>query len=255
MKDIYILIISFFIYSFLGWIWESVILCLAKGSKPINRGFLNGPVIPIYGFGAIFIIILLQRNHINYPYFSLMIESGVLACVLEYITSYVMEKLFHKRWWDYTKRPFNVNGRICLEGFICFGIFGTVVIKWIQPFLDRKIAVYNETLLLILCTVMLTLFVADICSTIIGLAKLDERIIELQEILETEGDKYFLQFQKYHNELIKNSLVIKRILEEKESNSEHINLMKKHSKYVEKRLLKAFPFIINKNKEDIEDEH
>lgn len=248
MIELNILIISFFIYGFCGWLWESFVLPFARGTKPINSGFLNGPVIPIYGFGAIFMVLLLERNNVKYPLFSLFIESGVLACVLEYITSFMMEKMFHRRWWDYTRRPFNVNGRICLEGFACFGFFGTVVVEWIQPMLDQKIGVYNNMTLVILSTILLTLLSVDTISTVIGLAKLDERIIELQSIIESEGEKYYEHLQKYRNDAIKKSYLVKWIIDRNDWNSDKIKKFREHSKYVERRLLKAFPFIIKKDK-------
>ena len=104
-------------------------------SKTYNRGFLNGPWIPIYGFGAMLVIVLFDIQQVNYPIYTLFISGGVVACLLEYITSYVMEKLFHRRWWDYSQKAFNLNGRVCLEGFICFGLFSVVAIDYCSAFL------------------------------------------------------------------------------------------------------------------------
>lgn len=246
MKELYVLILSFFLYGFFGWIWESIILQLAKGCKIVNRGFLNGPIIPIYGFGAILIIVLLQRGHVEYPIFSLFIESGVLACLLEYLTSYVMEKLFKRRWWDYSKRPFNLNGRICLEGFVCFGAFGVVVDAIIQPYFDSKLFVYKETVLLVASTVLITLFISDLITTLIGMAKLDERIEELQLILDKEGDKYFEKYKEYRNEKLRQYYVVKEIFDRHKESSESILALRKHSRFVERRMLKAFPHIVKK---------
>ena len=139
-----ILVVSFFIYCLMGWIWESIILPLSRHQKPYNRGFLNGPWIPIYGFGAMLVIVLFDIQQVNYPIYTLFISGGVVACLLEYITSYVMEKLFHRRWWDYSQKAFNLNGRVCLEGFICFGLFSVVAIDYVQPFFTSKLLLVDE---------------------------------------------------------------------------------------------------------------
>ena len=100
------------IYSIIGWIYEST-LCSITNKKLINRGFLNGPYCPIYGSGAILVILILGR--IKNPVL-LFFLGALVTCSLEYLTSYVMEKLFHARWWDYSQRKFNINGRVCLIG-------------------------------------------------------------------------------------------------------------------------------------------
>ena len=123
----------------MGWVWESIILPLARKEVPYNRGFLNGPWIPIYGFGAMLVIILFDIHQISYPIHVLFLSSGVVACLLEYLTSFVMEKLFHRRWWDYSQKSFNINGRVCLEGFLCFGLFSVVAINYIQPFFTKEL--------------------------------------------------------------------------------------------------------------------
>ena len=109
--DIRIIFLLFLMYSFVGWSLEVIGKLLEKG-KFVNRGFLVGPYCPIYGVGSILMIILLNR-YINDPP-TLFIMSILLFSVLEYSTSYFMEKIFKIRWWDYTRRKFNINGRICL---------------------------------------------------------------------------------------------------------------------------------------------
>ena len=97
-----ILVISFYLYCFFGWVWESFVLPLSRKQLPYNRGFLYGPWIPIYGFGAILVIVLFDIRHVNYPFYVLVLGGGVVSCLLEYITSFIMEELFHRRWWDYS---------------------------------------------------------------------------------------------------------------------------------------------------------
>ena len=121
----------FMIYSFLGWCLE-VTCKLIEYKRFINRGFMIGPYCPIYGWGAIAITFLLYRY--SYDPLVLFVMTTVTCCVLEYLTSYFMEKLFKARWWDYSRRKFNINGRVCLGTSIPFGIFGLVLTYIVNPF-------------------------------------------------------------------------------------------------------------------------
>ena len=107
------------IYSFLGWIVECTYCVLGTGVW-INRGFLYGPFIPIYGFGAV--LVLGAINYLPNNIFIIFLGSIIITSILEYLTSYLMELFFHTRWWDYSELPFNLNGRICLLNSLLFGI-------------------------------------------------------------------------------------------------------------------------------------
>ena len=115
----------FFIYSFLGWLMESVGDSIKK-KKFINRGFLIGPYCPIYGTGVLLITILLRKY--NDDIWITFFMSLLICGTLEYMTSYIMEKIFKARWWDYSHRKFNVNGRICLGTMIPFGILAIIIV-------------------------------------------------------------------------------------------------------------------------------
>lgn len=121
----------FIIYSFLGWAME--VTCKSIEYKRfINRGFLIGPYCPIYGWGAILITKVLYRYSNDYLVMFIM---TILTCgILEYLTSYAMEKLFKARWWDYSKKSFNINGRVCLSTIIPFGILGLFITYITNPF-------------------------------------------------------------------------------------------------------------------------
>ena len=112
-----IIFLSFIFYSFIGWLYESALVTYVQKRTFINRGFFLGPYCPIYGAGAVFCYLLLKD--ISNPII-LFIMAAIVCCTLEYFTSYVMEKLFHARWWDYSNLPFNINGRVCLAGAILF---------------------------------------------------------------------------------------------------------------------------------------
>ena len=140
----------FIVYSFLGWSME-VIGKLIEKHKFINRGFLIGPLCPIYGFGCIIIYFLLNRYSNNV--FILFVASIFVCSVLEYFTSYFMEKIFKTRWWDYTRRKFNLNGRICLETMIPFGILGCVMILVLNPIVFSFLKLFSKNILASTCII------------------------------------------------------------------------------------------------------
>ena len=151
-------IILFFAFSFLGWLME-VMMVILKERKIVNRGFLIGPCCPIYGFGGLIMTLLLQ-NIKNNPIL-LFLLSLLICSVLEYGTSYVMEKLFHARWWDYSNRKFNINGRICLTNMIAFGLLGCLIIYILDPIYFEKIKYLSTQILNIICIILLALFLID----------------------------------------------------------------------------------------------
>ena len=151
-------IVLFFIYSFAGWIMESI-LETARKKKFVNRGFLIGPYCPIYGAGVLLITILLDKY--NDDIFITFFMSLLICGTLEYTTSYIMEKIFKARWWDYSYRKFNINGRICLETLIPFGIAGTFIIFVANPFLLKYINMIPNIVMNIFSIIFLIIFVID----------------------------------------------------------------------------------------------
>lgn len=155
----------FIIYSFLGWVME-VVGKLIEKHKFINRGFLVGPVCSIYGWGCILIYFLLYKYQDNL--FVLFVLSIFICSILEYFTSYFMEKIFKTRWWDYTRRKFNLNGRICLETMIPFGILGCLVIRVINPIIFSLLNNLTTNTLEFLAIVIFVIYIIDnIISTCI----------------------------------------------------------------------------------------
>ena len=170
IKELFIL---FMLYSFIGWVIEMVDRTIID-KKIVNRGFLIGPYCPIYGFGAILMIILLQR-YINEP-ITLFFMSIIIFSILEYTTSYIMEKLFKARWWDYSNNRFNINGRVCLETMIPFGFAGLIAMYVVNPMLVRclertpdiilKIAFIFLSITLIIDIFLSTSIMANVTKTI-----------------------------------------------------------------------------------------
>lgn len=149
----------FIIYAVAGWICE-VTLQLIQKHKLADRGFLIGPYCPIYGCGAILITLCLTPFN-EHP-IGLFILAMVLCGSLEYATSFIMEKAFNARWWDYSNMRFNINGRICLETLVPFGIAGLLIIYVFNPFLISMIGLMGENVLNITSIAILVIFVADV---------------------------------------------------------------------------------------------
>lgn len=158
MKQIMIYFLLFIIYATLGWLIE-VIGKLIEKKRFINRGFLIGPYCPIYGFGALAITFLLKKYTDDIVALFVM---AILVCgILEYLTSYFMEKIFHARWWDYSTKKFNINGRVCLNTIIPFGLLGCFIMYVSNPFLLKILNALPDLALYILSIALFIIFIID----------------------------------------------------------------------------------------------
>lgn len=157
--SISIYFLYFVIIAICGWIME-ITLQLFEKHKFADRGFLIGPYCPIYGVGALFITFWLTGLK-EHPV-ALFCVAIIICGILEYLTSYVMEKLFHARWWDYSNNKYNINGRICLETIIPFGILGMVLIYIVNPFIFNNLSKINSNILNIIAIIIASIFVIDI---------------------------------------------------------------------------------------------
>lgn len=148
----------FFIFSIAGWLMECTLSVIQK-HKFINRGFLIGPYCPIYGVGVVSVQLLIGSLAKNIP---LIFILGTLICgILEYLTSFLMEKIFHARWWDYSQKKFNLNGRICLETLLPFGILSTVIICFVNPWILGKLHLIPTNILNYLTAGILIIYLID----------------------------------------------------------------------------------------------
>ena len=184
--DIKIYFLLFIIYAVIGWCME-VICKLIQYKRFIDRGFLIGPYCPIYGVGALLITFLL--NKYTQDPVVLFVMAVVVCGILEYLTSYFMEKIYHARWWDYSNKKFNINGRICLSNLIAFGILGMFIMYISNPFLIGQLEKLTTTWLNIAFWTILAIFVTDnILSGIINNSiktttkQLGERMDNTEEI-------------------------------------------------------------------------
>ena len=126
----YPLLWLFFIYAFLGWCTE-VSYAALKSGRFVNRGFLNGPVCPVYGFGMVIVLWVLEPLRGNL--LLLFLGSVALTSLLEWLTGFALERLFHQRWWDYSQEPFNLGGYICLRFSAAWGLACLFVVKLVHP--------------------------------------------------------------------------------------------------------------------------
>lgn len=158
-------ILMFFTFSGIGWVWE-VILHIIEDGMIINRGVLTGPWLPIYGFGGVFILVLLKEFRAK-PFTSFWMI--VLLCgVLEYVTSLGLELLFGIRWWDYSDMLIHIQGRVCVEGLLIFGLGGLLIIYVVAPKLDNLFQRISGEFRAILCSILIFMFVADMVRSYIA---------------------------------------------------------------------------------------
>ena len=179
------LFLWFLLYAFIGWVYESVLVSVSE-RRWVNRGFLNGPLCPIYGCGAVLAIVLLHdfTNPIE-----IFLISSFGASILEYITSWGMEKLFHARWWDYSHYRFNIQGRICLLGAIVFGFGGVLIIDVVQPQVERLTAMIPLLAVHMICAVAAIVVIIDTIVTVVGIVGLSERLAKFSEAVQERAEK------------------------------------------------------------------
>ena len=151
-------VLYFIIYSFIGWLLE--VLCkFIDDKKFVNRGFLLGPICPIYGYGVVLIVLLMGSN--DNDLLSIFLKSIFICSVLEYFTSFIMERLFKARWWDYSQKRFNINGRICLETMLPFGLGATIILYSVHPKIIYLVNLLSYKVKVILAISLLVSYLVD----------------------------------------------------------------------------------------------
>ena len=175
----------FFIYAFLGWCTEVSYAALTTG-RFVNRGFLNGPLCPIYGFGAVLVLTCLEP--IKGDGILLFLSSMLLTSLLELITGFVLEKLFRQHWWDYSNEPFNLCGYICLRFSILWGLACTFVAYLIHPTVLLMIHLIPHTLGIVLLCTLCTAISTDLIATIRTITRLNHQLSQIDELAEKIRD-------------------------------------------------------------------
>lgn len=228
----------FLIYSAVGWAYETA-LCSAQERKFVNRGFLNGPLCPVYGFGAVALIFCL-RGIENIP--ALFVAGAVLTCTVEYITSYVLERSFGARWWDYSHMRFHLHGRICLLGAVVFGAFSVVLLRWLHPVVSGLTDRLSDMAVLLLSAALFAGVAFDTYMTVSHLINLNSRLREIQQALNE-----FIEQSKKQRAELKLALQegiergMERSFEKSRAFSERVSELLGRRSIQDKRLMRAFP--------------
>lgn len=175
----YLLLWIFFVYAFLGWCTEVSFAALTSG-RFVNRGFLNGPVCPIYGVGVVIVLFFLDPLRGNT--FLLFLGSVLLTSLLEWVTGFVLEKIFHQRWWDYSNEPFNLGGYICLRFSIAWGLACLFVVEIIHPSILWLIHLIPHTLGLVLLALFSAGMLVDLAATVRTIARMNRQLTQLDEL-------------------------------------------------------------------------
>ena len=179
--NFYELVWIFIIYAFIGWGTEVSYAALDRGIF-VNRGFLNGPYCPIYGCGVVIVVAVLTPLKENL--LILFIGSFLLTSILEYITGYLLEKVFHNQWWDYSDKPFNIHGYVCLKFSIYWGLACTFIMDVLHPIIYKGITLMPHIPGVILLCIIMTVFFVDCGITVATILKFNKRLKVMDEMAE-----------------------------------------------------------------------
>lgn len=171
----------FMIYAVIGWCTEVSYAALDTG-KFVNRGFLNGPYCPIYGCGVLLVVVILTplKENLLILYFG----SVILTSVIEFLTGYLLEKVFHNKWWDYSDKPYNIKGYICLKFSLFWGFACTFIMLIIHPIIYGVIQIVPYILGLIVLCIILLFFAIDCGITVATILKFNQRLKMMNEIAQ-----------------------------------------------------------------------
>lgn len=276
--SLYFLMLCFFTYGFLGWCTE-VAFAACKTKKFVNRGFLNGPICPIYGVGVSTVILLLEPYKENL--ILLYVSSVIIVTLLEGVTGVAMDKIFHNKWWDYSNMPLNIGGYVCLMFSLIWGVACVLIVKGIHPLIFRGMQILPTWLGIVLIVLLGGALVADLYVTASGIIKLNRRMEsmekiakELREISEQLGEEIYkntiLAVEKQENFMDKTQEVSQEWKDKTQEVSqewkdktqvasaeirERVSLLKKRytelsgrkGNQIGERLLKAFPKMQSRN--------
>ena len=237
------IITYFLIYSFLGWVMESIFRSICE-KKLINTGFLRGPFCPIYGIGAIIMIALLSQFEKSIVL--LFFISLIILTLWEYIVGVLLEKLFKTKYWDYSDHKFNFQGRICLTNSIYWGFLGVAFVKYIHPFIESYIEKIDVNILKYIVLIFSIIFLVDTITTIIKVKNIQttlDKIEKLNKEIKEKIKELSSMAKAKETEKIKANESIQELIE---------NLKKKRNRTILRlyknvyRLKKAFPAINTK---------
>lgn len=180
--SLYQILAFFLIYSCLGWCLEVIYAAVSTGQL-VNRGFLNGPVCPIYGFGMV--IVLFALTPLSHSLLLLYLGGVILPSALELVGGWALYKLYHTRWWDYSDYPFNIGGYICLEFSLLWGVGTLIVMKLVHPIIADAVAFIPPLVGLILMFLLYVLYAADTIATAFAASDLARDLDALEKVADS----------------------------------------------------------------------
>ena len=238
LTELYYFALSFFVYGFLGWCTE-VAYAAAKQGKFVIRGFLNGPICPVYGIGVGVVVQFLTPVENNLVL--LYISSTILVTVIEGLTGFLLEKIFHNKWWDYSEQPLNIGGYVCVLFSLIWGVFCVLIVKVIHPLIDKVLTMIPFVLGIVVMVCLAAGLLADLYVTASGILKMNRRLeamekiaAELKELSDKVGENIY-----------ENVMEGMEFREEKKARMEELKAkyeeMAENRTKVGERLVKAFP--------------
>lgn len=191
--DVYHLLNWLIIYSFFGWVWETCYVSVKSG-KFVNRGFINGPLCTIYGFGAVSVYAILRPFSDNILY--LYVGGVVVATALEYVTAVLMESIFHTSWWDYSDNKFNFQGRICLGASLGWGFFTVLLFKVLHPVVESVVALYPVFVGEIGVCVIGVGYIIDFAFSAAAAFRIHEKLPAIEAAMEQAKDEMLVRMHE-----------------------------------------------------------
>ena len=243
--QVYFLILYFFTYGFLGWCTE-VAYATIKQKRFVNRGFLNGPICPIYGVGVSVVVHFLMPVSGNL--FFLYLSSTVLVTVLEGLTGYFMDKIFHHKWWDYSNQPLYIGGYVCFVFSLVWGIACVVIVKVIHPVIHDMLALFPLTVGVVLIVFLLFILSADLYVTASEILKFNRQLEMIERIAEELREVSDRLGETIHENVMETMEQREKVEEHLEEQRKRIAELREHyeellsqRRKVVHRLMSAFP--------------
>lgn len=251
--SIYHTLFYFFIYGFLGWCVE-VAFAGFREKRFVNRGFLNGPICPIYGVGIVAVVMMARPFDDNIVL--LYIASVVIVTLIELVTGVAMDKLFHHKWWDYSGKPLSIGGYVCLPFSLVWGVACLFIIKIIHPLFERLVNWLPNTVTIVIIILFTALLLSDLIVTFVEVQKLNKQLDTMEKVaqeLHQLSDKIgFNIFEKVNDAME----LQEKISEANEEQKEKIQSLLANYKdsmntdRIRKRIVKAFPTMQSRHHKD-----
>ena len=237
--SLYYFAFTVLIYGFLGWCGEVIFAALCHG-KFVNRGFLGGPICPIYGFGMLIVLAVLTPVEGNLAV--LFFGSVVLASLLELVTGLVLDKIFSQKWWDYSEFPLNIGGYVCPLFSLLWGVGCVLMVRVVHPLIHHLIVVIPHTAGIVVLAILYAAFLADFIFTAIGLAGLSRElraVSEVERLLKRASDEIGEKLADGTIDVMEKSAPMRE--QGEEALQKYKELSAKRRSATVGRLMKAFP--------------